>query len=257
MRIRAAACLFFAAAVAVAAASAAPQTVDDVVAKILDARGGAAKLRAIQTERVIGRISFGADAEGPFLVEFKRPAKYHMHLEMLGRRVYRTFDGKAAGWTLNPFAGDTEPRAMTADEVKDIAEEADFDGPFLDYRAKGIQIELVGKDKVEDKEALRLKVTSKSGDVRFYLADAAGFQLLKWEGKRKGQNGQDFDIESFFHDYRDVNGFKFAFEVLSGAPGQPPVQKIVVEKFEIDPAIDDADFGKPPAPAPPPPAPKP
>lgn len=254
MRIRIAAILLIALG---AAFSSAAQTADEIVAKALAARGVVARLKSIQAERITGRISFGPDAEGPFVVEFKRPGKYRTALELLGKKVLRTFDGKSTGWTVNQFAGDTEPRAMTPDEVKNISEEADFDGPFIDYKAKGNQVELIGKEKVEEKDAWRLKITMKSGGVRFYLMDASTFLPLKWEGQGKDRDGNETVIESYYHDYRDTNGFKFAWEILSNDSGRTWAQKIVVEKIEINPSLDDAGFAKPPAlPAPPPTAPK-
>ncbi len=87
--------------------------------------------------------------------------------------------------------------------------------------------------------------------------DAQTFLLLKWEGKRKGPDGSEFAVESFFRDYRELNGLKFAFELDSDRPGQPGEQKILVDKIELNPTIDDARFGKPALPAAPPSAPPP
>jgi len=105
---------------------------------------------------------------------------------------------------------------MNEDELKSITEESDFDGPLVDYKSKGNQVELVGKDKVGDKDAWRLKLTTKNGDVRAYLFDASSFLLLKWEGKRKYE-GQEIPVESYFSDYREVGGLKFAFGIDSGS----------------------------------------
>ncbi len=221
------------------------QTTDEIVAKALEARGGLARLAAVQSQRITGKISFDEGIEGRFVVEFKRPGKFHMDMTLAEKKVIRIFDGKSSGWSLNPFAGDTELQPMSADDVANVREESDFDGPFIDYKAKGNQIELAGKDKVEGKDAYRIKLTTKGGEVRSYHFDATSFLLVKWEGKRKGQDGKEFDVESFFHDYRKVNGIQFAFEIVSGLPGAAPSQKIIVEKIEVDLAMDEAIFSKP------------
>ena len=52
-------------------------------------------------------------------------------------------------------------------------------------------------------------------------------------------------MESFFHDYRKVDGVMFAFEIDSDTIGTPYKQKITFEKVEVNPALDDARFGKP------------
>lgn len=228
--------------------TAAAQTPDSIVDKVLAARGGLDKIRAVQAERVSGHISFGQDAEGPFVVELKRPRKMHMEFTIRGSTMVRVYDGKSAGWANNPFVGKNTPEPMFEEELKNISEESDFDGPLVDYKAKGNQIGLVGKDKVEGKEAYRLKLTTKNGDVRFYLFDSETFLLLKWEGKRKFKD-EEAPVESFFRDYHDVGGLQFAFEIDSGASAEEINQKILIDKIELDPEISESRFIKP---APPP-----
>jgi hypothetical protein len=222
---------------------AAAQTVDQVLAKVIVARGGAAKLRAIRSERVNGKISFG-DVSGPFVVELKRPLKMHMQLTIQNQTMVRVYDGKAQGWGNNPFAGKMNPDAMSAEELKNITEEADFDGPLVDHKSKGNQVELAGKEKFNDKDVWRVKLTTRNGDVRFYLFDAASFLLLKWEGKRKYE-GEELPMESFFSDYREVGGIKFAFAIDSGKSESEISQKIRIEKIELNPEINEAEFAKP------------
>ena len=98
---------------------------------------------------------------------------------------------------------------MTEEDLKNINEEADFEGPLVDYRKKGNNVELVGKDKVEDKDVWRVKMTTKNGDVRYYLFDATTFLLLKWEGKRQAQS-KEIPMQSYYRDYREVGGMNFA-----------------------------------------------
>lgn len=231
----------------------AAQSVDDVLAKVFAARGGVDKIRAVQSQRVSGRISFGNDASGPFVVELKRPLRMHMVLTVQGMTMVRVYDGKSAGWSNNPFAGKPDPEAMDEEELRNISEESDFDGPLLDYKDKGNRVELAGKDKVNGKDVWRVKLTNKSGDVRGYLFDAGTFLLLEWEGKRKAQ-GQEFPIQSYFSDYRDVDGLKFAFEIESGSSANDIGQKITIEKIELNPQISDSEFSKPAAPGNPQPA---
>jgi outer membrane lipoprotein-sorting protein len=227
-------------------AAASAQTADEILAKVLAARGGLDKMRAIHSERVSGQISFG-DVSGPFAVELKRPLKMHMQITIQDKTMVRVYDGKSQGWANNPFAGKVELEAMSEEELKNITEESDFDGPLVDYKSKGNQIELVGKDKVEGKDVWRLKLTTKNGDVRFYLFDANTFLLLKWEGKRRFQE-QEIPVESHFSDYREVGGVKFAFGIDSGSSPTELTQKIRIEKIELNPELNDGEFGRPAAP---------
>lgn len=226
----------------------AAQTADEIVTKVLTARGGLEKAKAVQTERITGTIYFNAELYGPFLAEFKRPLKMHNEVTIQNKTVVRAFNGKDTGWVTNPFAGKDAPEPMSADEVKDAVNEADFDGPLVDAKAKGNTIELAGTEKVEGRDAYILKVTHKDGQVSAYSFDAKTFLLVKWSGADT-VNGEAVTRETFFHDYRDVGGLKFAFELVSNTPGTDVTQRIVVDKIEIDPQIDEARFGKPPSPA--------
>src|SRR5437667_5854588 len=222
----------------------AAQTADEIVKKALDARGGVDKLKAVQTERVTGRITFSRDVEGTFVVELKRPLKMHVEISIEGQRIVRVYDGKSSGWMINPFAETKDVQPLSSEDLKNISDESDFDGPLVDYKAKGNQIELAGKENLDDKPVYRLKVTNKNGDMRIYFFDASSFLLLKWEGIRK--NGEeDLPWESFFSDFHDVQGLKYPFRIDQGSPGTEFKQTLIAEKIEINLPIDDSRFAKP------------
>jgi hypothetical protein len=232
------------------------QTVDDILSNYLAARGGLDKIKAVQTERVIGTISFGPDAEGPFFIERKRPLKLHMEITLNDQALIRTYDGKAAGWIYNPFTPSPAVQPMSAYDLRNIFDEADFDGPFVDYKDKGNKIEFVDKEEILGKPAYKLKLTNKSGDVSYFYFDASTSLLLKWEGTRKVDE-KDVPWESFFHDFREVNGLKYPFLIESDAPGTDQTQRITADKIEVNIPIEDTRFDKPHPPAPAPEAPKP
>ena len=236
--------------------AAAAQTADEIVKKVLDARGGVDKLKAVQSERITGRISFSRGVEGAFVVELKRPMKVHVEISLDGQQIIRVYDGKSSGWMINPFAENKEIQPLSSEELKNIADESDFDGPLVDYKTKGNRIELAGKENLDDKPVYRLKLTNKNGDIRFYFIDASSFLLLKWEGIRK-TGEQELPWESFFSDFREVQGLKYPFRIDQGSPGTEIKQTLTTEKMEINPQIDDSHFAKPQspvAPADPPPS---
>ena len=224
--------------------AASAQTAEEIVKKALDARGGVEKIKGVQTERVTGQVSFSREMEGTFIVELKRPLKMRTEITVEGQKIIRVYDGKSTGWMINPFLENKEAQPLSSEDLKNISDESDFDGPLVDYKAKGNQIELAGKEKLDDKPVYRLKLTNKNGDVRFYFFDASTFLLLKWEGIRK--NGEeDLPWESFFSDFHDVQGLKYPFRIDQGSPGTEFKQTLIAEKIEINLPIDDSRFAKP------------
>ena len=230
---------------------AAAQSVDDILAQYLVARGGLDKIKAIQSERVTGTISFGPGAEGPFTVERARPLKMHMEFNLNGQVVIRVYDGKSTGWTYNPFVPNAAVQPMAEADLRNIFEEADFDGPFVDYKSKGNQIEFAGKEDVEEKPAYKLKLTNRNGDVSYFFFDASTHLVLKWQGNRK-LGDKDVPWVSFFRDFREVNGLKYPFLIESAEVGGEDIQRITAERIEVNVPIDEVRFGKPNPPAPPP-----
>jgi outer membrane lipoprotein-sorting protein len=224
--------------------SAAAQTADDIVKSVLDARGGVQKIKAVQSERISGQVSFAQGMEGTFVVELKRPLKMRAEITVQGQKIIRVYDGKSSGWMVNPFLENKAAEPLPAEELKNISDESDFDGPLVDYKSKGNQIELAGKEMLDDKPVYRLKLTNKNGDVRSYFFDASSYLLLKWEGTRKS-GGQEIPWESFFSDFHEVHGLKYPFRIDQGSPGTEIKQTLTAEKIEIDPQIDDSRFNKP------------
>lgn len=233
-----------------AAFSLSAQTADEVVSKYLAARGGVDKIKSVKSERITGTISFGADTEGPFLVERQRPLKMYMQMSVSGQTFIRSYDGKASGWVYNPFTPNPAVQPMTDSDIRNIGDEADFDGPFVDYKAKGNQIDFVDKEEVLGTSAYKLKLTNKLGIVSFFYFDAATNLLLKWEGDRIIDN-KSFPWETLFHDFREVNGLKYPFLIDSDSPGTDLHQRITADKIEVNIPIDAARFGKPTPPTPP------
>ncbi len=221
------------------------QSADDIVAKAIAARGGMDNIKSVQTLHMEGTISFGEDAVGKIVAEWKRPGKFRQELVMNGKTMLRITNG-SEGWSLNPFAGDATLRPLGPEEMKLIGEQADFDKPLVDYKAKGNAVELLGKEQVEGKDAYKLKVTLKGGEVRLEDIDAVSYLEVKWNGKLK--NGEkELEFSTFFHDYRPVNGLQFPFTIDTDTVGSDAKQKIVFDKIEVNSALDDARFQKPPA----------
>lgn len=226
------------------------QTADDVINAYLKARGGLAKIKAVQSERVTGVITFAPGVEGPFFVERKRPLKMHMEITINGQSLIRVYDGKSSGWIYNPFAPNAAVLPMTPADIDGIADEADFEGPFVDYKAKGNQIAYVDKEQIDGKIVQKLKLTGKQGEVSYFFFDASTGLIMKWQGLRK-VGDKDLPWETYFRDFREVDGLKYPFLVESAAVDSDQIQKITATKIETNISINDARFAKPSTPVPP------
>ena len=225
------------------APTASAQTVDELIAKNIVAKGGLEKIKAVKSMRATGKMIGGPGMEFPFVMINKRPKSTRLEFTFQGMTGMQVYDGKTA-WMSMPFMGKKEPEVMPPDEAKMIEEQADFDGPLMDYKEKGHTVELLGKEQVEGADAFKLKVTLKGGDVRTIYLDAETFLEIKVEAKRMVR-GSEIEGESLLSDYKEVGGMMMAHVIDSGSKGSPQRQKIVVEKVELNPVIADSLFVMP------------
>jgi outer membrane lipoprotein-sorting protein len=231
------------AALAVIALPASAQTLDEVLANHYKAEGGLEKLRALNTLRMSGKMTFGPGMEAPVVMEKARPNKSRMDFTVQGMTGTQAYDGKS-GWMLMPFGGKKDPEPMPDEMVKQMEEDADFDGPLIDWKTKGHTIELLGKEETEGAEAYKLKVTLKTGSVSTYYIDADTYLIIKTESKRR-MRGAEVDGESSIGDYKPVDGYVFPFAMEMGAKGSTQKQKLTFEKIEVNPALDAKLFDMP------------
>lgn len=228
------------------------QTLDEIVAKNIEARGGLDKIKAVKTMRMTGKMTIGPGMEAPAVIEIKRPQMTRLEISFQGMTLVQAFDGKN-GWAINPFQGNPNPEPMSPDDAKDAEEQADIDGSLVDWKAKGHTVVLVGKEKVEGTDAFKLQITLKNGDVRYTFIDADSWLEIKGEAKRNIR-GTEMETEQTIGDYKEVGGLLMPHSMEGGPKGSPMRQKITIDKIELDVAIDDARFAMPakkdaPAPA--------
>lgn len=228
---------------ALVAVPASAQTLDEILARNLKAKGGLDKIKAVQTIRMTGTMTIGPGMEAPFVLEQKRPNMMRMEFTLQGMTGVQAFDGKT-GWQLMPFSGRKDPEPLPEDAMKQVEEQSDFDGPLVDFKAKGHTVELVGKEPVDGSPAYKLKVTLKNGDVRYIYLDADQYLEVRTEGKTKIR-GTDVDGESTIGDYKAVGGLMFPHSVESGQKGSPQKMKMTIQKIELNVPIDDARFKMP------------
>jgi outer membrane lipoprotein-sorting protein len=221
------------------------QTADELIEKNIQAKGGREKIQAIKTLRMTGKMTMGQGMEAPITMEIARPAKMRMEFTFQGMTGIQTYDGKDA-WAVMPFMGKTDPEAISGKQLERIEEQADFDGLLMDYKAKGHQVELAGKEDLEGTPTWKLKVTKKNGETGYYWLDAETFLEVKASGKTN-VNGQEIEGESWFGDYKEVGGVMFAHSMENKAVGMPGGMTISFSKIEVNPDLPADRFGKPQA----------
>lgn len=239
--------LQFVVAAALASTAVQAQTVDEIIAKNIEARGGMERFRALQTLRETGKFSQGS-FQAQFVQESKRQNRIREEFIIQGMTDVTAYDGKI-GWHVSPFSGRKDPELLSADDLKGLVEDADIEGQLVDYKQKGYQAELVGHDPVEGTDCYKIKLTLKNGDIRYYYLDADSFLELKIETQRLIRGAVQYR-DTLFGDYDKVSGIYFPFALDTGEKGDPNRVKLTVEKIEVNIPLDDSLFSLPASSAP-------
>jgi outer membrane lipoprotein-sorting protein len=215
-------------------------SVDSIIADYVAARGGLAKIKAVQSLRQTGHAHTDGGRHAIVMRELKRPDKTRFEFTVQGITNVFVANGKE-GWQVAPLDGDLEAKPMSEQAVVDALEQADIEGPLVDWKAKGHRIELAGRDKVGDREAHKLKVTLASGAIRYDYIDVKTHQELRMDSTREVR-GQTVSLTTTFGGYKKTAGLLFPGTVEVTAIERPQKLRIVVDKIEVNPKIDDARF---------------
>jgi hypothetical protein len=216
-------------------------TVDELLAKNIEAKGGAAALHDLQTLRLTGKLLV---QEGQIQLTYmqikKRPDEVRTEASLQGMTQIEAYDGKE-GWKVSPFFGRKDPERMSADDVKALVEDTEMDGPLVDWQAKGSTVEYLGTEDVDGTPAHKLKVVRKNGDVNFVYLDPDHFLEIRVLTQRT-RHGAYEEVETDLGDYEKAGGVFIPTSIEVGPKGAPDKQRIIVDKLEANVPVDDTIF---------------
>lgn len=271
-------CLFLLVSLAATAQSAPKLTAAQIVEKNIAARGGSQAWRSLQTMTWKGKMDVGAgdsvarsrnvamnsmrqaraanpalaaanaapekQVQLPFTSDWKRGHKSRVEIEFKGQTSVQVYDG-TSGWMLRPYLNRNDYEPFNADQLKAQSQEADLDGYLVDYTAKGNKIDLDSVEKVEGKDAYKIKVTQKSGDVRYVWIDTQSFLDVRVSGAQRRMDGKMRNVYVYQRDFRAENGLMIPHVLETTVDGYHDSHNVVIESVVVNPKLADALFTKP------------
>ncbi|HET7453431.1 MAG TPA: tetratricopeptide repeat protein [Thermoanaerobaculia bacterium] len=223
------------------ALGAAPRpSADEIVARHVEARGGAARLAAIRTIIYRGTYREGSHVSDHAVMALMRP-----YFKLVGDPeapigdFAEGYDGSA--WE---YYGDPGIVLRTVGAASAAARHGMWiDGPFVDYRGKGSTIEVEGVETIGGRETYRLRLTMRDGfaseefiDTRTYL------EVANRKAAPIHAFGEKVSSETRFADFRPVEGILFPFrseevEIATGRVLNTMQWREIVVNRPLDPAV--------------------
>jgi len=218
------------------------QTLDEVLAKNYQARGGLDKLRILTSMKITGKfIISNQGIELPMVMWQKNPNKMRIESTFQDKVIVQAYDGQKAWWIM-PFQS-PDAREMTGEQSQQFKEQADFENPLVVYKERGYKLELLGKEDFESTPVFKLKLTKTNGREIFFYLDAESGLELKSTMVLKTEAGETTN-DIIYKNYKPLNGLMMPFYIENRTNGKSEAL-LTMETVEVNPDIDDAIFVMP------------
>ncbi len=229
----------FLATLVLVAPSAHAQTVDEIVARNIQAKGGYELLKSTTCVRTTGSGTMQG-SKVTITTTSKRPYFVRNEMGLAGQKMIVGFDGTTA-WMA---AAGLPPQPLPpGPQTEGLKQNSQIDSPLFDYKSKGTKIEL-GEPLTEAGRKLHhLIVTPKGSPAMHYYLDAdTGLEAKMVIDTEDG--GQAIRMEMRFSDFKPVEGRMVPFSVTQFVNGNQVVE-MKFEKIEFNVPIDDQIFKMP------------
>lgn len=214
------------------------QSVDDIINKYIEARGGKDKLNALKSVYMEGlRQMMGTDV--PVKVTIVQGKLFRTDFEFGGNSGY-SIVMPTEGWSFIPMRSqNADP--IPQDALKTMQGQLDIAGPLVDYTSKGNKVELQGKENIDGKEAYKIKLTFADGKQATYYIDTKTNLLIQAKQMRKDMTGKETEVITNYSDYKSFDGIMFPQTIASPgnsmAAGSTTFDTIVLNKV-----IDESQY---------------
>jgi len=229
-------CISFSAAIA-------QKTITDpyeILNRYFQAAGGLDKLKAVRTEHIEGKLKIGG-MEGTLKSWTARPDRDRTDIDLGIFKMVQADNGDYQ-WTMDSngkVQKITNPDDATIKRKEVNRRMADYE--YADRKSPVFKVEFAGMDTTDGKDCYSVKITNNiNNDRTTYLIDANDF-LLRKSINIEGNESND----TYFGDYREVDGIKVPFYLKSVAHQTGQAQEVYTDIYESNIEIDPTIFDPP------------
>ncbi len=217
-------------------------TVDELINNYLEAIGGAENWQKIESMTFAGMTQLQG-VYMPATVYYMRPKSFKMVVDVMGKTYIDCTHGDE-GWTVNPFMGSPAPQRKSRQDLE-MEVNREFENPFIRYKEKGYEAELLGEAQVEGMATYQVKLTKEDGREYFYFFDKTYFLPVMMRTFIRQGEMEGMPVEVYFSDYEEVGDIVLAYSIEQRLNGQVFMQITADSIILNDPAITPGMFAFP------------
>ena len=194
---------------------------DELMSKTIAALGGEKNMRKINSRLMtfkLDAVNQGVKGYGKIYQKTPNKSSSNTTLTALGKKIgwiKEVFDGKN-GSEKYSFSSD---ETYTGKRLEDVKVTQSF-YTFLDWKDKYENVEIVKMDKVGEEEVYVVSIAPKNASkFGIYVSTKTFLPLRKRSVIVSSTSSQRIPISEDYSDYREVDGLKLPFKVVSNNPG--------------------------------------
>lgn len=218
-------------------------SVDELMAKTIEALGGEANLRKLNsrvTEFEVDLVSQGLKGKGS---TYEKAPNFNFsknEITAFGKTIATIeeyFDGTTAG-EKTTFS---ESETYTGQKLEDVKYKANFYG-ILDWKKDNAKAEITGMQKIGDEETYVVKIKPEKANAITYFISTKTFLPVKQNSILvSSTSSQKIPYSTTMSDYRKVDGVMIPFKTVSDNPGSGETV-VYVKSVKHNVKIDDKKF---------------
>lgn len=220
-------------------------TVEEVVTRYTEARGGTEIWRDVPSLWLEGIYATFSDHE-PFTMARAQGDRYRIDFKVLGGEAVRARDAEGPWWR-HPLL-QPEAARLTEGPYKPMVERESHFAPLLvDAAAKGVAVELIGPGEVDGIPVIELAVRLPSGaEERWYL-DGETYREVAVDSQVNDytQSAEPMRQRAFFDDFREVEGLVLPYRIDYEFGHR--LESMTVRTVELDRQLPEGYFSPPPS----------
>jgi hypothetical protein len=211
-------------------------SVEEIIRKYLDARGGHKKLNAIRSVYMEGsREIMGTQI--PVKVTIVQNKLYRNDFEFNNVKGYSIIT-PTEGWAFIPKRS-VQAEPVSSDQVAAMQLLLDIAGPLADYKGKRYKAELQGKEMIDGKEAYKIKITLHNNTEILYYIDKETSLLI--QSKQTNADDSTQEMITNYSDYKLFDGVLFPQTISN--PGSDIMSGITTfDSIVIDKLVDESEY---------------